>query len=117
MYFDNVALWHNHFGSFMSELSKAAHLSQVYTNHSLCATTVHVLDNAEIPSRHIMTVTGHKAESSLKTYFGKTDDAKKRRMPEIINRKLETQSKNVLVKKELPTFYNKKCRKITMDCS
>lgn len=99
IYFDNVALGHNRLGSFMPELSKAAHLSQVYTNHSLRATTVHVLDSAEIPSRHIMTVTGHKAESSLKTYSGKTDDAAKRRMSEIINRKLETKLKNVLVKK------------------
>jgi hypothetical protein len=39
-------------------------LGQIYTNHSLHATTVHVLDSAEIPSRQIMTVAGHKAESS-----------------------------------------------------
>jgi hypothetical protein len=40
-------------------------LGQIYTNHSIRATTVHVLDSAEIPSHHIMAVAGHKAESSL----------------------------------------------------
>lgn len=99
VYYDNVPLGHNRLGSFMPELSKAAKLSQMYTNHSLRATTVHVLDSAQIPSRHIMTVTGHKAETSLKTYSGKTDESTKRRMSEIINKKLETKSKNVLVKK------------------
>jgi hypothetical protein len=47
----------------MSEISKEFALSQVYTNHSLRATTVHVLDAANIAVRHIMSVTGHKSES------------------------------------------------------
>jgi len=70
-----------------------ADLSQVYTNHSIRATTVHVLDTAQIPSRHIMTVTGHKSESSLKTYSGKTDNSTKKLMSEAINKKCEAKSK------------------------
>jgi len=54
----------------MSEISMEFKLSQVYTNHSLRATTVHLLDVASIPGRHIMSVTGHKSESSLKSYTG-----------------------------------------------
>lgn len=59
----------------MSNISERAGLSMKYTNHSCRATTVNVLDRAQIPSRHIMSVTGHKCESSLKTYSGKTDRA------------------------------------------
>ena len=57
----------------MTELSEKFGLSKKYTNHSLRATSVHILDSAQFPSRHIMTVTGHKAETSLKTYTGYTN--------------------------------------------
>ena len=77
----------------MPEISGMADLSQVYTNHSIRATTVHVLDIAQIPSRHIMTVTGHKSESSLKTYSGKTYNSTERLMSETINKKCEAMSK------------------------
>jgi hypothetical protein len=55
----------------MSEICTNAGLSTKYTN------PVYVLDSAQVPSRHIMAVTGHKSESSLKTYSGKTDEKTK----------------------------------------
>ena len=61
----------------MSVLSQKASLSQKYTNHSLRTTSVHILDATQIPTRHIMSVTGHKAETSLKTYTGHTNNKKK----------------------------------------
>lgn len=71
----------------MTDISKAAGLSQLYTNHSCRATTVHLLDEAQIPSRHIMSVTGHKSETSLRTYSGKTCDKTKKLMSETISEK------------------------------
>ena len=93
VYFDNVALGHNKLGSFMNEISKKSGLNTIYTNHSCRATTVHVLDSAQIPSRHIMTVTGHKAESSLKTYSGKTDENTKKLMSQTISEKIKEKCK------------------------
>ncbi|CAC5398751.1 unnamed protein product [Mytilus coruscus] len=87
VYYDDVPLGHNRLGQFMNEISKMASLSLLYTNHSCRATTVHLLDGADIPSRHIMTVTGHKSETFLKTYSGKTCEKNKRHMSEIISSK------------------------------
>ena len=88
VYYNNIPLGHNKLGQFMSEISKKAGLTTIYTNHSCRATTVHVLDSAQIPSRHIMSVTGHKSESSLKTYSGKTDEKTKQIMSEMIGDKI-----------------------------
>jgi hypothetical protein len=80
IYYNNVALGHNFLGSMMKKISEAAKLSSSYTNHSLRGTTVHVLDAAKFPSRHIMSVTGHKSENPLKTYSGQTSEDTKRHL-------------------------------------
>ena len=67
---DSAPIGHNVLGNIMNTISKECQLSQIYTNHSLRATTVHFLDIANIQDRHIMSVTGHKSQSSLKTYTG-----------------------------------------------
>jgi hypothetical protein len=71
----------------MTEISRAANLSKEYTNYSCRATTVHVLDEAEFPSRHIMSITGHISETSLKTYSGKPSENTKKRMSKVISEK------------------------------
>ena len=79
IHYNNVPLGYNRLGQFMSEIFSNAGLSTKYTN------PVHVLDSAQVPSRHIMTVTGHKSESSLKTYSGKTDEKTKKLMSQLLN--------------------------------
>lgn len=74
----------------MPEISKEFSLSQVYTNHSLRATTVHVLDATNIVGRHIMSATGHKSESSLKTYTGYTSNKTKKTMSSIASDNLRS---------------------------
>lgn len=87
IHYDNIPLGHNKLGIYMNEISKAANLSREYTNHSCRATTVHILDEAQIPSRHIMSVTGHKSEASLKTYSGKTCEKTKKMMSDTLSEK------------------------------
>ncbi|KAK3105882.1 hypothetical protein FSP39_007748, partial [Pinctada imbricata] len=86
VYYNNVVLGHNKLGNMMPNISEAVSLSMRYTNHSLRATTVHILDAAQIPSRHIMAVTGHKSENSLKTYSGQTTENTKKAMSHTLSK-------------------------------
>ena len=84
IWYANQPLGHNTLGSMMATISEKAGLSKRYTNHSLRSTTVHILDSNEFASRHITSVTGHKSETSLKTYTGYTAPSIKRKMSETI---------------------------------
>jgi hypothetical protein len=65
VWYANMPLGRNQLGSIMSEISKEFALSQVYTNHSLRATTVHVLDAANIAGRHIMSVKANQVKRHI----------------------------------------------------
>ncbi|KAJ8044890.1 hypothetical protein HOLleu_07776 [Holothuria leucospilota] len=81
----NAPLGVNTLGDKMRKISEKAGCSQKYTNHSFRATTCTVLDEAGIPSRHIMSVTGHRSESSLKHYSRTSDQKKKLMSKELAN--------------------------------
>ena len=68
VWYCNSPLGKNTLGRYMSNLSKEAGLNKIYTNHCLRATCVTVLDKLGFESRHIMAVSGHKSENSLKSY-------------------------------------------------
>ena len=92
-WYDSAPMGHNTIGNLMSVLSEKAGLSTRYTNHSLRATSVHVLDNiGNFAGRHIMTVTGHKSEASLKTYTGHTGENIKKKMSDTISNTLRCNS-------------------------
>jgi hypothetical protein len=85
-WYDNMPMGHNMIGNIMPKLSEKAGLSLRYTNHSLRATSVNILDNVgHFASRHIMTVTGHKSEASLETYSGYTGESIKRKMSDTLS--------------------------------
>ena len=71
----------------MSTISTEAALSKRYTNHSLRATTVTLLDDAGQESRHIMAVTEHASASSLLSY-SRTSAKKRKEMSNILSRGL-----------------------------
>ena len=52
---------------------------------------MHILDATQIPTRHIMSVTGHKAKTSFKTYTGHTNN-KKKNMSNIITKSTDAVS-------------------------
>lgn len=55
-------------GDMMKEISLAASLSKVYTNHCVKSTTISALDEAGIPIHRIMQTSGDRSESSVMSY-------------------------------------------------
>ena len=77
VWYDNQVVGINTLGGKMKALSKQADLSREYTNHSICATSVTILDHCGFEARHIMCVSGHKSETSIRSYASKTSDEMK----------------------------------------
>jgi hypothetical protein len=50
----------------------------IYSNHSIKATTITEMDEAGIDTRHIMNVSEHKSESSIKHCTQRISEKKKR---------------------------------------
>ena len=53
---------------FMHFLSKDLGLSKMYTNHSIRSTVIARLDNDGFEARHIIKLSSHKKESTIKEY-------------------------------------------------
>lgn len=81
----NAAVGKNKSSSFMMDISKIALLSCEYRNHFVRATCITALDIARISGRHIMKVSGHKTETSLKSYSHYVSDTKKREISETLS--------------------------------
>ena len=75
-WYDNIRMGKNTINGMMKTIIKDANCSFEYTNHCLRAMSITVLDHADFPSRGIMTVSGHKSESSIKNYAQTSDQQK-----------------------------------------
>ena len=64
----NSPISHNLLNQFMKRISEQAHLSTVYTNHCLRATTIVRLKEAGVEDRKICEISGHKKPASLTAY-------------------------------------------------
>ncbi|XP_062577122.1 uncharacterized protein LOC134238991 [Saccostrea cucullata] len=80
----------NTLACLMSEISKKANLSRLYTNHSIRATVITAMDDAGIEARHIMRASGHKNESSIRSYACRLNENKKREMSDCLSSALGT---------------------------
>ena len=65
-------------GTFMSSITKELKLSQKYTNHCIRTTAVSLLDECNFEARHIMRVSGHKSESSIRSYSRRLSEVKRK---------------------------------------
>ena len=79
VWYDNMVLEEHTLGKKVKVLSQQANLSIIYTNHSIRATAVTIFDRSGFEARHIMSVSGHRSESSIKNYC-KTDQNTKAKM-------------------------------------
>ena len=73
VWYDNMVVGERTLGEMMRQISNQAELSMDYTNHSIRATAVTILDKSGFEARHIMSVSGHRSESSIRRY-SKTDE-------------------------------------------
>ena len=59
-WYDNMVVGERSLGDMMKRISKEANLSRIYTNHSIRAKAVTILDKSGFEARHVMTVSGHR---------------------------------------------------------
>ena len=78
VWYCNAPLSKNTLGSLMKTISVEYKLSKVYTNHCIRSTAVSVLDNNNFEVRHIMRVSGHKSETSIRSYSRQLTECKQR---------------------------------------
>ena len=67
----------------MESISREANLSQIYTNHSIRATAVTVLEHSNIEARHITRASMHKSESSIRSYARRLSENKQREISQL----------------------------------
>ncbi|XP_072018850.1 uncharacterized protein [Amphiura filiformis] len=80
IWYNNCPLGHNTIGNTMKEISLDAKLSQIYTNHSIRATAIRVLNAAGVSDRIICSLSGHRNINSLRSYCSDASDSQKREM-------------------------------------
>ncbi|XP_061191067.1 uncharacterized protein LOC133198896 [Saccostrea echinata] len=85
VWYDNSPVGHNTLGNFMKTISMKAELSTLYTNHCIRATCITSLDQRGIEARHIMSVSGHKSETSIKSYSRCVSETKKQEMFDVLS--------------------------------
>ncbi|KAK2558587.1 hypothetical protein P5673_018764, partial [Acropora cervicornis] len=102
VWYCNVPLGKNTLGTFMSSISKELKLSQKYTNHCIRATAVSLLDECNFEARHIMRVSGHKSESSIRSYSRRLSELKQKEISHALSsacsaENLESTSTQIMV--------------------
>ena len=80
----NVPLGEKYLGKMLPTLSTKYELSQRYTNHSLRVTSLQVLDDANVDSRHIIRVSGHKNPESVSNYARRLSASRKRNISPLL---------------------------------
>lgn len=85
VWFSNVPVKQYQFSRFMSDISKNAKCSTSYTAHCLRATAIQGMNDAGFEIRHIMHMSGHKNESSVRSYNRDCSTAQKKQMSDILN--------------------------------
>ena len=96
-WFENRPMGKNHLAEMMPQISKHGGLSQRFTNHCVRATMITTLSHVGFEARHIMTISGHKNESSIRSYCSDTTAEQKRQMSDAITGRCVSESQVVPV--------------------
>ena len=117
VWYDRQCVGHDPLEHYFKFLAKDTTLSSdQYTNHSIRATCITLLDNAQFEARHIIAITGHKSEHTIKQYSRKCPNEKKRQMsdalatpimpklPKITDQSVKSEEASTPVQPQPPTF-------------
>ena len=81
IWFEPRVVGHDTLERFMKlSICKNIKLDGTYTNHSIRATVISMLDRAGFKGRHIIQLSSHKSESTIKEYSTKCPDNKQKEM-------------------------------------
>jgi len=72
----------------MKEMSEAPGLAKNYTNHPVRATTITLWSNASLSNRHIMAISGHRNEQSLRSYNARPSSAQLQHSSDVLSNAL-----------------------------
>ena len=100
VWYDNMVVGQRTLGEKMKKLSIEAKLSCVYINHLIRATTITKLDESGYEAQHIMALSGHRNESSIRSYSSQTSLSTKRKMSETLSKSLN--NKKTVKHSEIP---------------
>ena len=93
---------HDPLDRYMKHLMKDVKLSNPeYTNHSIRATVITSLSDSGYEARHIIAVTGHRSESTVKQYAKKCPENKKREMSASLANKLDVKKVKIDKQKDI----------------
>ena len=87
----NKMVSHNELGRFMKNISNAANLSRVYTNHCIRSTVVCQLKESGMSNDDISSVTGHKNSESIQRYVRKRRDTDKQKISDCLSNSLSSE--------------------------
>ena len=88
IWYDTMVVGQRTLGEKMKKLPIEAKLSGVYMNHSIRATMITKLDESGYKAQHIMAMSGHRNESSIRSYSSQTSLSAKRKMSETLSKSL-----------------------------
>ena len=89
VWYENRPLGVNKLGEMMKTISVGAKLSQIYTNHSVRASAITMLSDANVPDRHIMFISGHSSEQSVAHYSSRPSVSQLESVSDTISNALE----------------------------
>ena len=109
VWYDRQRMGPDTIAKFMRNLSENAKLSKIYTNHCIRKTCIVTLDNSGFEARHIIAVSSHKSETTIKEYSEKCPDSKREEMydaltKQIMPTKATPSSENQRFSDQIPTF-------------
>ena len=99
VWFENRCLGVNKLGDIMKIFSKAVNLSKIYTNRSVRAIAITLWSDAGLCNSHIMSLSGHRNENSLRSYNTRRSSQQLRLCISVLSTALNSADQHLLPQK------------------